>query len=90
MVLFYPKGFNFQNKRGTRICVQWHVYTTHLVTIEPEIILLKLGYLIVRPIRQIQLSTCGIEDFILRGKKVTKEELKENFFKKRIIYDFIV
>ena len=44
-------------------------YTTHLVTIEPEIILLKLGYLIVRPIRQIQLSTCGIEDFILRGKK---------------------
>ena len=62
MVLFYSKGFNFQNKRGTRILFNG-TYTTHLVTIEPEIIVLKLGYLIVRPIRQIQLSTCGIQDF---------------------------
>ena len=61
MVLFYPKGFNFQNKRGTRILFHG-TYTTHLVTIEPEIIVLKLGYLIVGPIRQIQ---CGIQDFFL-------------------------
>ena len=77
MVLFYPKGFNFQNKRGTRILFHG-TYTTHLVTIEPEIIVLKLGYLIVGPIRQIQLSTCGIQDFFL---------LKP-FYQKRYNVDF--
>ena len=88
MVLFYPKGFNFQNKRGTRICVQWHVYTTHLVTIEPEIILLKLGYLIVRPIRQIQLSTCGIQDFYSSWKNFNQSRVEGEFSKEKIIYDF--